>query len=81
MQKNISKKTVAIVGCGGIGNVIGVLLATAGVEEFILVDNDRIELSNLSRQIMFKESDQDKYKQQFLLKLLENGLHKLELLN
>ena len=71
VQKNISNKTVAIVGCGGIGNVVSVLLATAGVGEFILVDNDRIELSNLSRQIMFKEVDCNKYKTTVLAKALK----------
>ena len=62
VQKNISNKTIAIVGCGGIGNVVSVLLATAGIEEFILVDSDKIELSNLSRQIMFREVDCDQHK-------------------
>lgn len=57
IQETLSSKKVAIVGCGGIGNVISVLLSTAGIGEFILVDNDQIELSNLSRQFMFKESD------------------------
>jgi hypothetical protein len=70
VQKSVSKKKVAIVGCGGIGNVIGVLLTTAGVEEFILVDNDRIELSNLSRQVMFKEADCDNYKTTVLAEAL-----------
>ncbi len=49
VQKSISNKIVAIVGCGGIGNVVGVLLATAGVKKFILVDSDQIEISNLIR--------------------------------
>lgn len=71
VQKSISNKTIAIVGCGGIGNVVGVLLATAGVGEFILVDSDQIELSNLSRQIMFKETDCDKHKTTVLAEALK----------
>lgn len=71
VQKNIVNKTVAIVGCGGIGNVIGVLLATAGVERFILVDSDWIELSNLGRQIMFKETDCDQDKTTVLANALK----------
>lgn len=62
VQQETSNKKLAVVGCGGIGNVMGALLATAGVGEFILVDEDRIELSNLSRQIMFKEADCGQYK-------------------
>lgn len=71
IQDNISNKVVAIVGCGGIGNVIGVLLATAGVGKFILVDNDQIELSNLSRQIMFKETDCGEFKTKILADALK----------
>ena len=71
VQEDISNKTVAIVGCGGIGNVVGVLLATAGVKEFILVDSDQIELSNLSRQIMFREVDCNKYKTTVLSEALK----------
>ena len=71
IQERISKKKIAIVGCGGIGNVVGVLLATAGVEQFVLVDKDKIELSNLSRQIMFKEADSNEFKTQILANSLK----------
>lgn len=71
-QKSILNKKVAIVGCGGIGNVVGVLLATAGVESFVLVDQDRIELSNISRQIMFSESDCGNYKTTVLAEALKS---------
>jgi len=66
VQRTLSNKSIAIVGCGGIGNVVGVLLATAGIGEFILIDDDQIELSNLSRQIMFKETDCGEYKTKVL---------------
>jgi len=42
--------TVAsVVGCGGTGFWTAILLAMSGVEELILVDHDRIEVSNLNR--------------------------------
>lgn len=47
------------------------MLATAGVREFILVDSDHIELSNLSRQIMFKEADCNKHKTTVLAEALK----------
>ncbi|HEY4831532.1 MAG TPA: ThiF family adenylyltransferase [Waddliaceae bacterium] len=72
VQEYISNKTVAIVGCGGIGNVVGVLLATAGVGKFILVDDDHIEFSNLSRQIMFREVDCGKSKTKILAEALKD---------
>lgn len=71
VQQSISGKTVAVVGCGGIGNVVSVLLATGGVGKFILIDSDRIELSNLGRQIMFKETDCDKHKTTVLAEALK----------
>lgn len=71
VQKNISAKKIAIVGCGGIGNVMGVSLATAGVGELLLIDHDQIELSNLSRQIMFKEADCGQFKTNILAEALK----------
>ncbi len=79
VQKNVSDKTIAIVGCGGIGNGVSALLATAGVGKFILIDNDRIELSNLSRQIMFKESDCGKYKTAVLAQALKDRASQVDI--
>lgn len=62
VQELIASMHIAIVGCGGIGNLIAVTLATAGVKKFTLVDKDVIELSNLSRQIMFTEHTNGKFK-------------------
>lgn len=79
VQKKISYKKIAIVGCGGIGNVMGVLLATAGIGEFLLVDNDRIEISNLSRQIMFTEEDCGQYKSSILAKALKERFSSIKI--
>ena len=62
VQKRLSLAQVIILGCGGIGNHIAHSLVTSGVNHVILVDNDRIELSNLSRQFLFTESDVGQYK-------------------
>ncbi|OSC42028.1 hypothetical protein B8W66_05705 [Mycobacterium decipiens] len=57
VQRRISEASVAIIGCGGIGNYVAPGLAGSGVGRLVLADSDTIELSNLSRQFMFRESD------------------------
>lgn len=57
VQKSLEKKHVIILGCGGIGNIIATNLATSGIGKLTLIDNDHIELSNLTRQILFSEDD------------------------
>lgn len=48
---SLAKKTVGIVGLGSGGSPIALELAKAGIGKFVLIDFDRIELSNLSRHI------------------------------
>lgn len=50
LQNKISSKTVAICGLGGLGSNIAILLARAGIGKLILIDFDRVELTNLHRQ-------------------------------
>ncbi|GAA5098466.1 ThiF family adenylyltransferase [Bartonella acomydis] len=57
VQYTLSQKRVVILGCGGIGNHVSAILASSGVGKLILVDNDVIEMSNLTRQILFTEQD------------------------
>ncbi|ATP12716.1 hypothetical protein BHOIPH791_06800 [Bartonella henselae] len=57
VQHTLSQKVVVILGCGGIGNHVSAILASSGVGKLILVDNDVIEMTNLTRQILFTEED------------------------
>ncbi|ETR67044.1 MAG: UBA/THIF-type NAD/FAD binding protein [Candidatus Magnetoglobus multicellularis str. Araruama] len=61
-QNRLTQSTVIIMGMGALGNVVSQSLALAGVGHLILCDMDRIELSNLSRAPLFKESDIGEYK-------------------
>ena len=61
-QKVINNATIMIVGLGGIGSPVAQYLAAAGVGKLIVVDDDKVELSNLHRQILFNESDIGLYK-------------------
>ncbi len=50
LQDKISSKTVAICGLGGLGSNIAILLARAGVKKLILIDFDKVDITNLHRQ-------------------------------
>ena len=49
-QEKISSTTVAICGLGGLGSNIATALARAGVGKLILIDFDRVDITNLHRQ-------------------------------
>ncbi len=61
-QKKISSSKVLIVGLGGLGCPLLLYLASSGVGNIGIVDNDRVELSNLSRQILYDINDIGRYK-------------------
>ena len=61
-QKKILQSSVLIVGAGGLGSPIAIYLAALGVGKIGIVDKDKVEISNLSRQILFTGSDINKNK-------------------
>jgi hypothetical protein len=56
-QRKLEKTRVAIVGVGGIGSHIAQQLAYVGVNDFILLDNDKVDGTNLNRLIGATEKD------------------------
>lgn len=56
-QARLREARVAVLGIGGLGGRIAWELAACGVGELWLIDGDRVEVSNLNRQIQFTEAD------------------------
>ena len=50
--EKLKKAKVAIFGLGGVGSFVLEGLVRSGVQNFVLVDNDDISLSNLNRQLL-----------------------------
>ncbi|MFT5235073.1 MAG: sulfur carrier protein ThiS adenylyltransferase [Shewanella sp.] len=61
-QEALKKSKVLIVGVGGLGQLAAQYLAAAGVGQLILVDDDKVERSNLPRQLLFDDKDIGEYK-------------------
>jgi molybdopterin-synthase adenylyltransferase len=51
-QEKISQAHALIVGAGGLGSPVALYLASAGVGEITIVDDDEVDLTNLQRQII-----------------------------
>lgn len=56
-QQALKAASIAIVGAGGLGAPASLYLAAAGVGRLILIDHDRVEVSNLQRQVLFVTGD------------------------
>ncbi|WP_077924026.1 HesA/MoeB/ThiF family protein [Spirosoma sp. 209] len=52
-QERLRQARVALIGAGGLGCPVGQYLAAAGVGRLGIIDGDRVEASNLQRQILF----------------------------
>jgi len=61
-QKKLLKSSVLIIGAGGLGSPIAIYLAAIGISKIGIIDKDSVEISNLSRQILFTSNDVKKNK-------------------
>ena len=56
-QQRLKAAKVAIVGLGGLGSPAALYLAAAGVGTLGLIDGDRVDASNLQRQVLYDDTD------------------------
>ena len=56
-QARLLEAKVLIVGMGGLGAPLALYLAAAGIGRLGLVDDDRVDVTNLHRQVIFDEAD------------------------
>ncbi|GEM77311.1 molybdopterin-synthase adenylyltransferase MoeB [Vibrio sagamiensis] len=73
-QEALKQASVLIIGAGGLGCTCSQYLATAGVGEITLIDDDIVEVSNLHRQVLHHEKDIGRQK-------VESAAEKLTQLN
>jgi len=61
-QKKLLSSKVLVVGAGGLGSPILIYLAALGIGNIGIIDHDKIDLSNLHRQVLFGTDDLKKKK-------------------
>src|SRR5262245_13825958 len=56
-QRKLLDSKVLVIGAGGLGSPIALYLAAAGIGTIGIVDFDRVDVSNLQRQILHTDGD------------------------
>ncbi len=71
-QQRLMKACVLIVGAGGLGCPVLQYLVAAGIGKIGIVDNDVVSISNLQRQILYREDEVGRSKAQIAKEKLQN---------
>ena len=69
-MEKIMRKNVLVVGLGGVGAICAEMIVRAGVGSITIVDNDKVDASNINRQIQALQSSVNLPKAQVLSKRL-----------
>ena len=78
LQKSFASAMVAVCGLGGLGSNIAISFARAGIGKLILIDFDRVDITNLHRQ-QYKASQIGMYKTEALTENLREIAPYMEL--
>ncbi len=71
-QKRLQEKSVAIIGCGGLGSSLALALGSSGIGKIHLVDFDMVSAHNIHRQITFTLQDEGRPKARVNEKAIQN---------
>ena len=77
-QQKLKSAKVLVLGLGGLGCPLSIYLASLGIGTVGIVDDDKVELSNLNRQIIYNVNDIGKYKVDVAkkkIKLINNNIN------
>ena len=80
--KKISNACIAVIGVGGVGGYVCEMLVHAGVGTLIICDFDRVDASNLNRQIIALNTNVGKFKvdeKELRLKAINQNLNLIKL--
>ena len=77
-QKKIIKSKVLVIGAGGLGCPLILYLANSGIGNIGVADSDKVEISNLNRQILFTEKDIGKFKVDQVKKIIKGINQKIK---
>ena len=69
--ENIKTKTVLVIGLGGVGGICATTLVRSGIEHIVIVDYDKVDVTNINRQVIAFHKTIDHYKVDVLEKMLK----------
>ena len=78
-QRRLKRASVGVAGAGGLGSAVLMYLVAAGVGRIVVVDKDRVSLSNLNRQVLHWTDDVGRAKTESASEKLANLNPEVEL--
>lgn len=70
-QQKLQDAKILVVGCGGLGSPIAVYLASSGIGRLHLIDFDKVDITNLHRQVFYSLEDIGQYKSEVIASFIQ----------